>query len=221
MPSFKGRGGDGGSRFDAWTVGTLAVAAIAVLGMGYLYVSTSNRYEELSLGVQEQLSDSARYADIISRTRTLQARRDSIAQRVEVIQQIDRDRYLWAHVMDEVARAIPNYVWLTGLLQVGAGETPQFQIRGVAGTNLALTTFMERLEASLFIQRVNLIGTTQEVQQDIVGRSRVVNTFQLEAEYEYPPPEVIETVPLLGGEGDPSESADPGSSGVADADSGV
>ena len=56
---------------------------------------------------------------LIARTELLTARRDSIAQRVAIIQEIDQDRYSWPHLLDEVARALPDYTWLTELTQVG------------------------------------------------------------------------------------------------------
>jgi Tfp pilus assembly protein PilN len=203
----EGSGGSGG--VDRWVAGTVLGGVGAFLVMAFLFFSASSRHEELTLMVQEQASDSARYAEIIANTEMLQARRDSIAQRVQVIQEIDRDRYLWPHVMDEIARALPAYVWLSGLTPVGMGEGPRFQLSGLAGTNLALTTFMESLEASLFVQNVAILSTTQSVMEDAAGRSRVVHEFQLEAEYEYPPAEMIETVPLFGGsENQPEPVAD-------------
>ena len=205
-----GSGGSGGfGGLDPWVAWTGIAAVGAALAVVFLFFSASSRHEDLTLMVEEQASDSARYAEIIANTEMLQARRDSIAQRVQVIQEIDRDRYLWPHLMDEIARALPNYVWVSGMIPVGMGEGPRFQLSGLAGTNLALTTFMESLEASLFVQNVSLVSTTQSVMDDAAGRSRVVNAFQLEAEYEYPPPEMIETVPLFGGsENQPEPVAD-------------
>ena len=133
------------------------------------------------------------------------ARRDSIAQRVAIIQDIDQGRYVWPHLMDEVARALPDYTWLSGIVQIGGAtiNQPDFRIRGRSGNNFALTRFMENLEASMFIRDVQLISTEQVVEQEEgLSGVRTVHDFTLEAAYELPPPELIETVPLLGGEVD-------------------
>jgi Tfp pilus assembly protein PilN len=126
----------------------------------------------------------------------LNARRDSIAQRVGIIQEIDGDRYVWPHIMDEVARALPDYTWLEDLLQTSPGEPLTFRIVGQAGNNFAVTQFMENLEGSPFVRNVELVSTEQEVLAT-GGINRIVNRFELEAEYERPPPELLETVPLF------------------------
>ncbi|MCK5650106.1 MAG: hypothetical protein KAJ42_01960, partial [Gemmatimonadetes bacterium] len=63
----------------------------------------------------------------------------------------------------------------------------------------ALTRFMADLEDSPFIRGVQLIETTQvpETQGTV---TRLVHGFTLEASYEQPPEEMIETVPLFGAE---------------------
>ncbi len=181
---------------DRWLlgVGVLVVALVAITA--YLFFATTSRQSELSVAIEEAVSDSARYADLIEQNDALMARRDSIAQRVSIIQEIDSDRYVWSHIMDEVARNLPDYTWLTTLMQVSLGEDLQFRIEGRAGNNFALTQFMENLEASLFIRNVDLISTEQVI-ETAGGGSRLVNEFILEALYDQPPPELLQTVPLF------------------------
>ena len=91
---------------------------------------------------------------------------------------------------------LPEYTWLQELLQVSPGEPLIFRVVGQAGNNFAVTQFMENLEASLFIRNVELVSTEQEVLAT-GGINRIVSRFELEAEYERPPPELLETVPLF------------------------
>ncbi len=181
---------------DPWILGSAVLVLVAVAVSAYLYVTTSSRQEELTVGIEAAVADSARYFDLIQKNNALNARRDSIAQRVEIIQEIDQDRYVWPHIMDEVARALPDYTWLRELLQVSPGEPMRFRIAGQAGNNFAVTQFMENLEASLFIRNVDLVSTEQEL-LTAGGINRIVNRFELEAEYERPPPELLEMVPLF------------------------
>ena len=181
---------------DPWVLGSAAVVILALAVSAYLYLTTSNRREELTVSIEAAVADSARYFDLIQQNTALNARRDSIAQRVGIIQEIDGDRYVWPHIMDEVARALPDYTWLQELLQVSPGEPLVFRIVGQAGNNFAVTQFMENLELSAFIRNVELVSTEQEVVA-AGGINRIVNRFELEAEYERPPPELLETVPLF------------------------
>ncbi|MFO8175843.1 MAG: PilN domain-containing protein [Gemmatimonadota bacterium] len=181
---------------DPWVLGSALVVLLAVAVSAYLYLTTSGTHGELTVSLEEAVSDSARYADLIEQNDALLARRDSIAQRVSIIQEIDGDRYTWPHIMDEVARALPDYTWLEQVLQISAGDPLSIRISGRAGNNFAVTQFMENLEASLFLRNVELIRTEQVV-ETIGGVSRIVNQFELNVEYERPPVELLETVPLF------------------------
>jgi Tfp pilus assembly protein PilN len=186
----------GGLPKDPWTLvsGLVVLALVAVAG--FLYFTTGSERGDLSVAVDRAVSDSARYADLIEKNAALVARRDSIAQRVAVIQEIDVDRYVWPHIMDEVARAMPDQVWLTNLFQVARGEDLRFRVFGRAANNTALTQFMDNLSSSLFIRNVALISTEQVI--ETAGQtSRVVHSFQLEALFDRPPLELLETVPLF------------------------
>ncbi len=194
---------------DRWVLGSGAVLVVLGALAAFLYFTTASRRSELTVLLEEAVADSARYADLIQQSERMTARRDSIAQRVAIIQELDGDRYTWPHVLDEVARALPDYTWLTDLLQVSGGAQPQFRIVGRAGNNFAVTQFMENLEASLFIRHVELISTEQVVDQE-----RIVNQFTLEAFFERPPAELLETVPLFGE--DPAATTGPtGTTGPA------
>lgn len=185
---------------DPWILSAVAVVVVGLGAMGWLWKTTGDRHGELETQVEEAVADSARYADLIEAMNRLRARRDSIAQRVEIIQEIDAGRYIWPHVMDEVSGALPEYTWIIGLTQLASGDEPRFRINGKTGNNLALTRFMRNLEASTFIRDVTLIST-QQIQEG----GRILNQFGLEAAYETPPMDQVETVPLFeGGSGPPS-----------------
>lgn len=199
LPSFgkKKDARPGSGKRDKWVTTAVVLALVSLGTMGWLYQGTSTRNEELTLALEDAARDSTRFADLIAQTEGLRARRDSIGQKVQIIQEIDGERYVWPHVMDEVARALPEYTWLTSLLQVEKGETVIFRLEGRAGNNFALTRFMENLESSPFVRDVRLVTTEQIQEASSGGIQRQVHQFQLDAAYEFPPTELIETVPLF------------------------
>jgi Tfp pilus assembly protein PilN len=166
--------------------------------MSWLFLGVYGVTEEVEVQIEMARADSARYAAIIQRTGALQARRDTIAQRVSVIQRIDNDRYLWPHLMDEVSRALPDFTWLTRMTEVTGGEEVLFRVEGRSGTYFGLTTLMENLEASPFIEGVALVSSEQISVPTGPGTNQFVYSFTLEAISREPPPEVIELVPLFG-----------------------
>lgn len=191
--------GGGLPSFDRWTL-VAGIAAIAAIGgMGWLFFAVRGDVEELEVQTEVAVRDSIRLADVMAESALLQARADSIAERVALIQAIDQDRYVWPHLLDEIARALPDYAWLTGVSQTAVSDPIVFQIQGQAGTYFALTNFMEQLEASPFVRGVQLISSEQvALSGDDLGGERLLYQFMLEAVSEDPPVEIVETVPLFG-----------------------
>ena len=173
-----------------------ASTVLAVLLVGWLWWSTGNRQQELEVAIDGAVRDSARYAALREANAEQLARQDTIAQKVQIIQEIDAGRFVWAHLLDEISRAVPSYTWLTGVQADGSATGdklhPTFAINGSAGNTLALTRFIQDLEASPFMRQVTLQTTTQAQSE-----GRKYYTFQLRASYEDPPPEAIRTAPLF------------------------
>lgn len=188
------------SSFQMPKLDRLAVAAVVswlilVPLTGYMFLSNRSRIKELNTSIEGAIADSTRFANLIAANKKLMERRDTIAQKVNIIQKIDAGRFVWAHILDEVSRALPPYTWLMNVNALAADSseaTPHFRIEGRTGNNFALTKYLQDLEASPFIRNVKL-ATTELVREN----DKLVYSFVLEAYYEEPPPDVIETVPLF------------------------
>ncbi len=183
---------------DRWILGAVGAGVFALATIGFLFFQVAGVAEELEVRVEEAVQDSTRYADIIEGAERLQARSDSIAQRVAVIQEIDGARYVWPHLLDEVARALPDFTWLMRFTQITPEPDLTFTIEGRAGTYFALTTFMENLETSPFIRGVRLLSSDQVSVEVGDEGERSVYEFTLEAARQDPPREILETIPLFG-----------------------
>lgn len=177
---------------DPWAIYVVLAWIAGPALVIWLFLGTRAQSAELDRTIQQEVADSARLAMLIESSARLRARQDTIAQKLEIIQEIDAGRYTWAHILDELSLALPEHTWLSAVTQLEPGSWPRFRIEGRAGNNFVLTRYMRNLEASPFISRVRLSSTQLAVEDE-----RVVHAFVLEARYSDPPPELIETVPLL------------------------
>jgi Tfp pilus assembly protein PilN len=168
---------------------------IAAAGaVGWMHYSTTSEVNALSIELEAAVRDSTRYATLKAQGDSLAAQEAVIAQKLELIQTIDAQRFIWPHILDEVSAALPPYVWLLSLGNSAAESAqPQIRVMGMAGTTFALTQYMEQLEASPFIQGVRLISSERQHLEE-----RSVHTFALEMRYQEPPADVIQTMPLFG-----------------------
>jgi Tfp pilus assembly protein PilN len=206
---------------DPYLMGAAAIvilAAVATVGLWGLQQSTSSRLDrELQTAVQ----DSIRFGLMIKERRKVLAQRDEVLGQLSMIKTIDDNRFTWPHIMDEVSRALPPYTWLTSMAQTSAvpappgseppappagaqsGVTAQTAVDSAAMQRLtfrligqtvdiqALTRFMKDLEASPFIENIQLIKSVT-----VIVDQREVTEFQLDAMWETPDPSVIRTVPV-------------------------
>jgi len=171
----------------AWVVGPLLTA--------WLFFNTRNHISDLEIAIESARMDSARYAEMRAANEILLARQDSIAQKLEIIQEIDAGRYAWVHVIDEISRSLPAYTWLINIVAKPIGsplDPPQFVIEGRTGNTFALTEFMQELEASPFLRSINLMSTDRVREGDAL-----IYSFVLDGEFQVPPPDLIETVPIF------------------------
>lgn len=185
---------------DRWVLAAIVVLIAALSSGAMFWFSNQGRRAELEVSLEAAVQDSTRFADLISRTSALTARRDSIFEKVGIIQEIDRDRFVWPHILDELARAVPDYTWITEVVQVS--EAPlRVQISGRAGNIFAITVFMDQLQASPFFGGIQFLSSQQSIQRAGTVEQQAVMDFQLQLEYIAVPLEELETVPLFGVEG--------------------
>ncbi len=178
---------------DPWVVGVVALAIIASVYLGFTYFMQGAELNRLQDELEVQRQDSVRYADAIAAADSLQARRDTLVQKVRIIRQIDTDRFVWAHILDQVSAALPDFTWLTALQQTsGSGSQIEFRIDGMTGQTPALTRFMRDLEESPFVRDVRLVS-----QEQMQQGQRLVHSFVLMARYQVPDSSAVTTEPII------------------------
>lgn len=194
-----------GERFkDPWLGIAVAGVSLGVAAAGGMWFFQGRAVKALEEQQRVAVQDSTRFAAVLQQRRAAEAQRDSILRQIAVISAIDGDRFVWPHVMDEVARALPTYTWLRSVTQtsstaaitpeaIAAGESPKLGIRVIAYTVdiQAVTIFMRQLEASPFLENV-LLGVTEQA----VADGKDVRQFTLDMTYSKPDASVIRTVPL-------------------------
>lgn len=100
-----------------------AAVLLALLGAYWFWTSGTSR-GQLQAQVDAEAADSVRLERTIALMKTLDTRRDTIDRKMDVIRQVDTRRYVWPHLMDEVSRATPPFMWLTKLAVVEDEEAP-------------------------------------------------------------------------------------------------
>lgn len=194
---------------DPYLLSAIAGVVVAAAAIGGLHFTQSARASELAAREEQAVADSARFAAVLRERQRAEAKRDSVLRQLRIIQAIDEGRFVWSHIMDEVSRALPPYTWLRSLTVVDPQSVPpavadtsardalplpdphRFRVVGHTVDLQALTRFIRLLEASPFIENVQLMRSEMSAND-----GREVTEFQLDAQYERPDPSVITTAPV-------------------------
>jgi Tfp pilus assembly protein PilN len=181
---------------DRMTAFIAAAWIIAPLVAAWMFFGVRSERGDLQVAIDQAAADSVRYSRLIETQASLQARQDTIAQKLSIIQEIDAGRYIWPHILDEVSRALPPYTWIETIRHRDSAGRVGFTIIGKTGNLAALTRFMDALESSPFLRGIELISSEQ-AQLGTNEEPRLVTEFFLNGDYVHPPLDMIETVPLF------------------------
>jgi Tfp pilus assembly protein PilN len=179
----------------------LAWVAVAAF-LGITGVAASQQYSALQPKYEQAQQEQARFKKLMDNKRKTEKIRDSLQAQVGVIRNIDGDRYVWPHILDEMAKSLPAYTWLTGVKMLSsapadssdttaAHRTVQFQVEGRTVDIQAYTRLLRQMEASPWIENVTPLEAHEMVEQD-----RPVTAFTIKATFRRADSAYIRTVPL-------------------------
>jgi type IV pilus assembly protein PilN len=89
----------------------------------------------------------------ITEIKELQSEKQQLIARMNIIQQLQSRRPEIVHVFDEMAREVPDGIYLTNIKQTG----DSLLIEGVAESNARVSAFMRNLDASQWFKNPGLI----------------------------------------------------------------
>ena len=144
--------------------GVLALAAATILGV---VVSQNARIGSLNNSIAEIDAQSRALAPQIEKVKRLAQERAELDLRLGIISKLEQGRTQSVRLMDELARCVPDHLWMTQAQQDASG---QLSLEGVTYSNLVVSDFMSRLERSPLFADVELqvAERGQVTQKDVV-----------------------------------------------------
>lgn len=130
----------------------------AILGLTALVIAGTVLSQNTAVGTLEQSiakvdNESRVLAPQIARVNQLAQERAELDLRMGIIGRLEKGRTQSVRLMDELARCVPDHLWLTGATQ-DAGST--LELEGVTYSNLVVSDFMSRLDRSPMFANVEL-----------------------------------------------------------------
>lgn len=205
----KKRGGKGGgfqmpdlkalatSVKDPWLIACVVGWLVFGAGLMFAWLPRSNFVEGLKPKLANTQREANRLQAVLRTKREVEAKKDTLITQINIIRDIDRERYVWPHILDAITKALPPYTWLDDISSrstegdsSGRG-TVNLQITGKSADIQAITRFVRQLEESPFLENATQVSTA------IVNeRGRDVYTYVLNVKYQQPDSTLLTTQPL-------------------------
>ncbi len=127
--------------FGVALAGGVVFAILCVLGTIFAY---SQMIENQQVRNERLTIEIAKVDEKIKRIADLERRKERLLARMEIIEQLQKSRPEIVHLFDEIARQIPEGVYLTGMKQTGS----KVEVRGIAQSSTRVSALMRQIDAS-------------------------------------------------------------------------
>jgi type IV pilus assembly protein PilN len=157
-------------RFLVWLAGA-AIAACLVTGVGFMMMDSMVSAQEAR---NARLKEEIVYLDKqIEKINSLEADKARFIARMDVIEKLQRSRPEIVHIFDDIAKQLPDGVYLTGISQNGH----RLRFEGVAQSSTRVSAFMRNIDGSSYLKNPEL-EIVQTNERGTVGAAFVLYADQ-------------------------------------------
>lgn len=112
----------------------------------------------------------------LTEIRNLEKAKKQLLARMKIIQQLQQNRPEIVHLFDEIARQIPEGVYLSSLQQTGK----QLKLEGIAQSNARVSAFMRNIASSDWMTdpRLDVIQADKDIKETGSTRRFVLHAMQ-------------------------------------------
>ncbi|TDI47574.1 MAG: hypothetical protein E2P00_01020 [Acidobacteria bacterium] len=139
-----------------------AVLVMALLFSGYKFVSMNSTLANLDVSIADANHEKDRLKDILAKGEAFKAQRELLKRKVELITELKKNQAVPVHLLDQISRNLPEFLWLDKISERGNG----ISFTGQATTYNAVSNLYNNLDASDYFADV-VLGTTQQAKQGV------------------------------------------------------
>ncbi len=139
-----------------WDVyASLVALVLSILLVLYLSFNYDKKIKKTKVDIQNAKIELEKLKPEVELVNSLENKQKDLNVLIDLVKNLNLNRSLMVHIIDEVNKCIPDYTWLLEMSVSGNA----ISISGVTFSNLIVTQFMQNLENSDYISEVSLIET--------------------------------------------------------------
>lgn len=156
-------------------LGLFATGAIALCALGFLWQEAQIKKLDTEIAAAQQRQRELQA--IKKQVDDLEAKRATFQRKVDLIERLKAEQSAPVHMLDEISKALPDFVWLTGMESSGAPGSSVVKFQGQSSGLTPVADFISALQRSGWFPTVDLVSSTEQ--------SNIV-TFALQANFKSP-----------------------------------
>lgn len=146
-----------------------------------------NKAEEEIVTIKKEMETMKMQADELKK---FKEKKEMFEKKFNIIKSLREGKSGPVHLLDDLSRSIPGFLWLTSFAQLEKEKAGEMQIKGKALSNEAIAQFMENLEKSPIFANVNLQVSQQSEQKrggkGGPGKNPELRDFTITCQFEKP-----------------------------------
>lgn len=157
-----------------------ALLVFASLGwIGWRYVDGRSQIGELKTRIADADKQIENLKKVLKQVDDFQVKKKALESKVDLISNLKRQQRVPVHLLDQISRQVPDYLWLESMEEKESGVS----LKGRATNYNAVSNFYNNLKDSPFFSDVTL-GNTQRAPQGV--------SFALSCRFTPPPDDGVE-----------------------------
>jgi Tfp pilus assembly protein PilN len=186
---------------DPLLLGAVGAWAVVIAAVAFLYVTETHKLSAMQADVTRVQAEATRFQALINQKKKEESLRDSLVKQLDAIRQIDGDRYVWPHILEEITKALPDYTWLRSIAfqqaaptdtSDSAKATVRVLIDGRTADMGGYTRFLRQLADSPWLTNI-VAGPTKAV----VENDKPVLSFTITVTFRQADSAFIRTAPVV------------------------
>jgi len=150
-------------KFDPMVVFPAAALIIAVVLIGGSFFWLGHKEKSMKEKRDTLRVELNRLNQVINRIDNLKLQTEQVRDRMAVILEVDKNRFLWPRILDEISSALPRYTWLESITEITPFPQLTLRVEGNAMSNLLLSELMAKLENSSMLKDIRLISSAERI----------------------------------------------------------
>jgi len=155
---------------------SVLILAGVLVGVSLVYLGQKKTISDLNDSIvkaQQELKELEKERKMVE---DLENRQRELKEWVSLVKTLNKGRSLHFHVMDELNKLKPEYMWLISFDETGAS----FKLDGKTFSNYMISNFMDKLNTSSYFSGVRLveIREAEEKEHSVIGFQLAGNISQ-------------------------------------------